>query len=76
MQAYCYYLNDFLAVLIISIDLVRGKNWKKLIQVTLSGIPFLGPILGIVNILLIFRGDRRCGHDLVANTRVVRYQAA
>ncbi len=37
-----------------------------------SLIPILGGVLSIVNILLIFRSDRRCGHDLVAGTRVVK----
>jgi uncharacterized RDD family membrane protein YckC len=31
----------------------------------------IGPILGIVDILFIFRKDRRCLHDLVAGTKVV-----
>ncbi len=34
-------------------------------------IPFIGPLCSIISVLLIFRGDRRCGHDLVAGTRVV-----
>ena len=34
-------------------------------------IPFLGGLIQIVNVLLIFRNDRRCGHDLIAGTRVV-----
>lgn len=37
-----------------------------------SLIPLIGGLLGIVNILLIFRNDRRCGHDLIAGTRVVK----
>lgn len=37
-----------------------------------SNIPFLGPLLGIVNVLMIFRDDRRCGHDLIAGTKVVK----
>ena len=38
----------------------------------LSGIiPVVGIISSLVNVLLIFRADRRCGHDLVAGTRVV-----
>lgn len=36
-----------------------------------GNIPLLGPLLGLVNVLLIFRNDRRCGHDLIAGTRVV-----
>jgi uncharacterized RDD family membrane protein YckC len=34
-------------------------------------VPFVGWILQVVNVLLIFRNDRRCGHDLIAGTRVV-----
>jgi uncharacterized RDD family membrane protein YckC len=37
-----------------------------------SVIPVVGGLLGLVNVLLIFRGDRRCGHDLIAGTRVVK----
>ena len=35
-------------------------------------IPFIGPLMGLANVLMIFRGDRRCGHDLIAGTRVVK----
>jgi len=35
-------------------------------------VPLAGPLFGLVNVLLIFRGDRRCGHDLIAGTRVVK----
>lgn len=34
-------------------------------------VPFIGWLVQIVNVLLIFRNDRRCGHDLIAGTRVV-----
>ncbi len=34
-------------------------------------VPLLGPLLALVNVLLIYRNDRRCGHDLIAGTRVV-----
>ncbi|MGH8032363.1 MAG: RDD family protein [Luteimonas sp.] len=37
-----------------------------------SNIPLVGPLVAIINVLLIFRGDRRCGHDLIAGTKVVR----
>lgn len=37
----------------------------------ISAIPLLGTVLGLVDSLLIFRADRRCGHDLIAGTRVV-----
>jgi uncharacterized RDD family membrane protein YckC len=35
-------------------------------------IPFIGGLLSIVNILFIFRKDRRCLHDLVGGTQVVQ----
>ncbi len=36
-----------------------------------SAIPFIGGLLTIVDVLFIFREDRRCVHDLIAGTRVV-----
>lgn len=41
----------------------------------LSVIPFIGSLLALVDALMIFRGDRRCAHDLIAGTRVVTYRA-
>jgi uncharacterized RDD family membrane protein YckC len=32
----------------------------------------LGGLLAVVDVLFVFRRDRRCLHDLVAGTRVVR----
>ena len=37
----------------------------------ISAIPFVGMLGGLIDTLMIFRGDRRCGHDLIAGTRVV-----
>lgn len=34
-------------------------------------VPIVGTIYGLVNVLFIFRDDRRCVHDLIAGTRVV-----
>ena len=36
-----------------------------------SQVPAVGPILGLVDVLFIFRRDRRCVHDLIAGTKVV-----
>lgn len=36
-----------------------------------GNIPLVGVVLQLVNVLLIFRNDRRCGHDLIAGTKVV-----
>jgi uncharacterized RDD family membrane protein YckC len=35
-------------------------------------LPVLGQILPLIDVLFIFRKDRRCVHDLIAGTRVVR----
>ena len=34
-------------------------------------IPYIGKFAGFVDILMIFRGDKRCAHDLAAGTQVV-----
>ena len=36
-----------------------------------SQVPAIGPLLGIIDVLFIFRRDRRCVHDLIAGTKVV-----
>lgn len=35
-------------------------------------VPLIGGLLAVVDSLMIFRADRRCLHDLVAGTRVVK----
>ena len=37
-----------------------------------SLIPYFGGLVNLVDVLLIFRADRRCLHDLLAGTRVVK----
>lgn len=37
----------------------------------LGQLPFLGQILSLINVCMIFAGDRRCGHDHVGATKVV-----
>lgn len=34
-------------------------------------IPGIGPLLGIVDALFVFRNDKRCVHDLIAGTKVI-----
>lgn len=34
-------------------------------------VPFVGNLIALIDILFIFREDRRCLHDLIAGTRVV-----
>lgn len=42
----------------------------------IGAIPFIGVFYSIVDILFIFRADRRCLHDLLASTSVVDISAA
>ncbi len=37
-----------------------------------GAIPLIGGLFGLINALFIFREDRRCIHDLIAGTHVVR----
>ena len=45
---------------------------RYLPQWIIQNIPSVGSMLLIVDVLLIFRDDRRCIHDLIAGTQVVR----
>ncbi len=38
-------------------------------------VPVVGGYLNLINILLIFHSDRRCGHDLIAGTKVIRLES-
>lgn len=41
----------------------------------LAGIPYVGVLIWVADVLCIFRDDRRCLHDLIAETKVVVAQA-
>ncbi|KGQ19980.1 RDD family domain-containing protein [Lysobacter dokdonensis DS-58] len=46
---------------------------KRYLPVQVVGsVPLIGPLLSIVDVLLIFRSDRRCAHDLIAGTQVLK----
>jgi uncharacterized RDD family membrane protein YckC len=49
---------------------VLGLRYLPITLVT--AVPILGQILPLIDVLFIFRKDRRCLHDLIAGTRVVR----
>lgn len=54
----------------VSLGRVIALRW---LPVTLMGaIPFVGPFIGLLDVLLIFREDRRCMHDMIADTIVVK----
>ena len=46
---------------------------KRYLPITLcSAVPFVGPILPLVDVLFIFSGERRCVHDHIAGTKVIK----
>ena len=47
------------------------RNW---VPKVMGAFPYLGMLFHLVDCLFIFREDRRCLHDLIAGTRVVRQQ--
>ncbi|MBN2573882.1 MAG: RDD family protein [Deltaproteobacteria bacterium] len=47
------------------------RNW---VMKLIGALPYLGVAIQIVDCLFIFREDRRCIHDHIAGTRVVRQQ--
>ncbi|MEO8183547.1 MAG: RDD family protein [Deltaproteobacteria bacterium] len=56
--------------------LSRLVLWRFLPSTLVSQLPYLGGVLSLVNILFIFRNDRRCIHDHIAGTRVVEVLAS
>ncbi|ROU06780.1 RDD family protein [Lysobacter enzymogenes] len=52
-------------------DLVTLMGKRYLFQNGIGLIPCLGGLISLVDILMIFRQDRRCLHDQIAGTRVV-----
>lgn len=65
----------------LDIAMVRGNGdrmgllryiFLRLVPVSLLGaIPLVGRFVGLVNVLLIFGRDRRCLHDMIADTIVI-----
>lgn len=47
-----------------------GKRYLPVQAV--AAVPIVGNVLAVINVLFIFREDRRCVHDLIAGTRVVK----
>ena len=47
------------------------RNW---VPKVMGAFPYLGMLFHLIDCLFIFREDRRCLHDLIAGTRVVRQQ--
>ncbi len=52
-------------------DLVHTLLLRSFVNGLIGAIPCIGPIYSLVDICFIFREDRRCIHDLIANTVVI-----
>ena len=50
---------------------VALRNW---VPKVMGAVPYLGALFHLVDLLCIFREDRRCLHDHIAGTRVVRHE--
>ena len=66
--------KKLLAVRIVDVNTRQHAGFFKTVVLRgiLNGLLNLIPIYGLVDALLIFREDRRCLHDLIAGTVVVR----
>lgn len=54
------------------VGLGRLLGLRIVVMGVIEAIPLLGPLFSLVNICFIFRDDRRCIHDLMADTIVVK----
>ena len=52
-------------------DMTRLMGIRYLLFYVVGSIPIVGGLIYLVDVLFIFRNDRRCVHDLVAGTKVV-----
>lgn len=55
-----------------------GKNigMRTMLNGVISSVPYLGSVYGLVDALFIFGEEKRCLHDLLANTIVARARAS
>jgi len=54
------------------VGFARGVALRVWIPQLVGYIPVVGSLLVLIDVLVIFRGDRRCLHDLIADTKVVQ----
>ena len=71
-------MRDPLAIVGLKLSIVRGRKandrdqWTNvLLRLIVNGLLGLIPLYGLVDILFIFRSDRRCIHDMLAGAQVV-----
>ena len=70
-----------LKIRIVRVDGHSTNGWdtigKRVVPIwALQMIPVVGSVVGLINILFIFRQDRRCLHDLIAGTEVISLKSA
>ncbi len=53
------------------VDFVSGVLLRSWVMGFLSGIPYIGGCIALVDILFIFSDDRQCLHDKIASTKVI-----
>jgi uncharacterized RDD family membrane protein YckC len=59
---------------IVSLGTIFGLRY---VPIQIAGIvPVIGNVLPLLDVLFIFREDRRCLHDFIAGTKVVKVKAA
>lgn len=70
--------KKFLGIKIVSFEDESNPGFVKvfllrmLVNGLIGAVPFVGIFYSLADILLIFREDRRCIHDLIAGTKVVK----
>lgn len=55
------------------VDFGSGVFMRNWLPKLIGAVPYLGAIFHLLDCLFIFRDDRRCIHDHIAGTRVVRH---
>jgi uncharacterized RDD family membrane protein YckC len=53
------------------VDFGSGVGLRAILPWFISNVPYIGWLFWLVDVCFIFRDDRRCIHDLMANTKVV-----
>lgn len=48
---------------------------RELLFMGLTSLPTMGLLIAVIDVLLIFKQDRRCMHDLFAGTKVIRVRS-
>jgi uncharacterized RDD family membrane protein YckC len=53
---------------------VKAILLRAIVNGLIAAIPLVGNVYSLVDICFIFRDDRRCIHDLIAGTQVIKGQ--